>query len=1316
MSENSICLNMIVKNESHVIIKTLTNLFSYINFSYWVICDTGSTDNTKQLIYDFFNEKGIKGELYDHEWKDFGHNRSLALECAYNKTDLLFIFDADDEIVGNLVLPNTFDCDRYTFTFGSGFVYVRPLLINNRKKWGFKGVLHEFLIDLEPVNCTKHFEGDYYINSGRTGNRSKNPNKYIDDATILKKAHYDVLESDYNLSCRYAFYCAQSFKDCGEKYINDAIEWYQKCLTLKMWNQEQYVSCLTIGDLYSRQNDMPNALKYWYKTVEFDSERLEGIINAMNYLRNDGQNLLVNALYHKFKNYNKKPKGKLFTFDSVYEDQLEYNNTISAFYVNDKISGYECSKQIFVNNKLPYNLMKLSISNFKFYSDLFNKDTDANKLQLFYSFDDLIHNIASKNELIEENMINLWNKLFEACRLLLTKPSTLNFTLKKQKQHIFISFTTCKRLDLFKETVYSMLNHWNDIDKIDYWFCVDDNSSDEDRKQMKTLFPWINFYMKPEEEKGHRNSMNIIYNKLKKIKPTYWIHMEDDFLFHKKLYYIYDSISALNNQHCIDNNVKQILFNRNYGEIVENYNSKGHIINEYNSDIVLHKHCNGQFNYTNCHYWPHYSFRPSLIDVKTILELGNFDSDNKFFELDYAKKWTKSGYTSAFFNRITCRHIGRLTSDRNTKAVKNAYDLNNEEQFFEKTKKKSKNKIKIVNLERREDRKKETIRKFIEADIKTDDYEFIKAVDGKLLEPNSRLKHLFHNNDFGSRRGVIGCALSHFNLWFQLLNDSDNEYYIIMEDDFTLSKKFKQQFEMLQTNNEFSKRDVLFLGYSMFQKNRQTYFQRYNSESDTINIEPLDRKLYIGGYFAYSINKNGAKNLIDYIEKNGIKHGIDYLNKFMPNLDSYECQPQIVFSEWNENGKQIDSDIQNIYESINFKNIVDELEQIKEKYVFISKLDQYGNDIYYHKQSLEDNFLISENDPNCIGFNTLGFFKNKIDIDDLKPSKYFNEEDGIYIKKSFYKDHLNKKQIEIKAIDKHFIRIKMLCNWTSSQQLCKEWSNMCENGFKWKNYELVWTDVKEDIDYYVIINYPPKGAYFDPKRTIVFQMEPWVNDLNKNWGVKTWGKWAEPDPNNFLSVRGHKTNHHNNAFWQLELKLNDFQKSELFEKTKGTIVSSICSSKYFDEGHIARIDFLKFLETKGDLQLDIYNKDNNPQFKNYRGVVSPYIDKSKGLAPYKYYFMIENNYETNFITEKLWEPILCETLVFYYGCPNVTDYVDSRAFVQLDITDFEKSYQIIKQSLNEDLWSQRIDIIRQEKQRILNELSFFPTIDKIINL
>ena len=50
MQKQTICLNMIVKNESHIIEKTLENICNKIKISYWVISDTGSTDNTVELI------------------------------------------------------------------------------------------------------------------------------------------------------------------------------------------------------------------------------------------------------------------------------------------------------------------------------------------------------------------------------------------------------------------------------------------------------------------------------------------------------------------------------------------------------------------------------------------------------------------------------------------------------------------------------------------------------------------------------------------------------------------------------------------------------------------------------------------------------------------------------------------------------------------------------------------------------------------------------------------------------------------------------------------------------------------------------------------------------------------------------------------------------------------------------------------------------------------------------------------------------------------------------------------------------------------
>jgi glycosyltransferase involved in cell wall biosynthesis len=154
---------MIVKNEGEIIRNTLEKLTKKVQFDYWVISDTGSTDNTIEAIESFFKEKGIKGEIYQDKWEDFAHNRTLALQYAYNKTDYILIFDADDEIEGEFKLPENYTYDGYHVYFGSNdFRYLRMPLVNNRKKWIYKGVLHEAINPLEQVTITT-IEGNYYF-------------------------------------------------------------------------------------------------------------------------------------------------------------------------------------------------------------------------------------------------------------------------------------------------------------------------------------------------------------------------------------------------------------------------------------------------------------------------------------------------------------------------------------------------------------------------------------------------------------------------------------------------------------------------------------------------------------------------------------------------------------------------------------------------------------------------------------------------------------------------------------------------------------------------------------------------------------------------------------------------------------------------------------------------------------------------------------------------------------------------------------------------------------------------------------------------
>ena len=102
----SICLNMIVKNEGHIIADTLKNICSYIDLDY-IIHDTGSTDNTKEEIKNFFKTVDISGELHEEEWKGFAYNRTKAVQLAENKGDFLLFFDADDRIVGDFKLDKS---------------------------------------------------------------------------------------------------------------------------------------------------------------------------------------------------------------------------------------------------------------------------------------------------------------------------------------------------------------------------------------------------------------------------------------------------------------------------------------------------------------------------------------------------------------------------------------------------------------------------------------------------------------------------------------------------------------------------------------------------------------------------------------------------------------------------------------------------------------------------------------------------------------------------------------------------------------------------------------------------------------------------------------------------------------------------------------------------------------------------------------------------------------------------------------------------------------------------------------------------------
>jgi len=252
------CLCMIVKDEAHIIHETLKCMLPYID--YWVICDTGSTDGTCEIIQEFFGTHNVPGELFHDVWKDFGHNRTLAFKRAYKKSRYVWVMDADDIITGHLQLPSPLNADGFVLQIGDPQCrYCRPQIFRNNLEWKYVGILHEFATCVSKKNPQYCFvQGKYYINSRRLGGRNTNPLKYLRDAQLLENA----IKTDHELSARYTLYTAQSYHDYGDP--KKAIYYYRQRLRFPDTNEEWYESYMRIASCY----EALDAHKHHDKIVE----------------------------------------------------------------------------------------------------------------------------------------------------------------------------------------------------------------------------------------------------------------------------------------------------------------------------------------------------------------------------------------------------------------------------------------------------------------------------------------------------------------------------------------------------------------------------------------------------------------------------------------------------------------------------------------------------------------------------------------------------------------------------------------------------------------------------------------------------------------------------------------------------------------------------------------------------------------------------------------------------------------------------------------------------------------------------------------
>lgn len=341
----TICLNMIVKNESRVITRCLDSVKGIID--YWVISDTGSTDGTQQIIRDYFDQQGIPGILLENEWKNFAYNRNIALDAALGKADYILIMDADDQVLadeGFRFQSLVADCYMLKLHLNEISYYV-PKLIKGNLPWRWEGVLHEYLDCPHPFSTDTHPD-TCRIQAATDGARSQNPNKYLDDAKVLEQA----LEQEPH-NTRYQFYLAQSYRDAG--LPEKALENYQKRIAMGGWAEEVYYAMMEVGHQKQQLNHPLNqVLESFVAAYQYRPQRLEALYYAVRLCR-------ITEHFHLGYQLGKEALGQpipndvLFVDNSVYNWRFQDELSICAVYAGKAAEAAKMMAELLASPSLP---------------------------------------------------------------------------------------------------------------------------------------------------------------------------------------------------------------------------------------------------------------------------------------------------------------------------------------------------------------------------------------------------------------------------------------------------------------------------------------------------------------------------------------------------------------------------------------------------------------------------------------------------------------------------------------------------------------------------------------------------------------------------------------------------------------------------------------------------------------------------------------------------------------------------------------------------------------------------------------------------
>lgn len=358
----TLCLNMIVKNES----KIITRLFDSVSpiIDSYCICDTGSTDDTVKIITEYFEKKGIPGKIVTEPFKNFCHNRNFAMKACVGMSDYILLLDADMCLEAKNFNKNVLNAadSFYILQGNDAFYYQNMRIVKNNGLYSYTGVTHEY-INTPPNNKTFGFDKkDLFIRDFGDGGAKQD--KFERDIRLLLDGLKEEPKNE-----RYYFYLANSYHDSGR--FGEAICAYKKRIEFGGWKEEVWYSHYRIGLCFKNMRKMNDAIQYWMEGFQIYPERLEGIYEIVRHYRITSKPKLAHMFYKEARQIlelNHNRNNYLFLHDDIYTSRLYYEFTVFAAYAGIKNINDEVVKVL--NNSMNDSETHNMVQNMKFYKDI----------------------------------------------------------------------------------------------------------------------------------------------------------------------------------------------------------------------------------------------------------------------------------------------------------------------------------------------------------------------------------------------------------------------------------------------------------------------------------------------------------------------------------------------------------------------------------------------------------------------------------------------------------------------------------------------------------------------------------------------------------------------------------------------------------------------------------------------------------------------------------------------------------------------------------------------------------------------------------